>query len=146
MIAMRKASLSDGANLLSWRNDKLVRETSFSKDEISLEEHRAWLSNVINNKNQLLLIAENNEGSLGVVRFDFEGEEAARVSIYLNPNFIGLGLGYEVLSAGVDFLKQSEYAHINKIIADVMSENDRSHQFFKRMGFIEKYTCYEKNI
>jgi UDP-2,4-diacetamido-2,4,6-trideoxy-beta-L-altropyranose hydrolase len=132
-ICLRPALVSDGGDIYAWRNDPHVRRFSRSSAEISLADHSRWLSGVLNDHSKRLLIAEDGEGSLGVVRFDISGQ-TAEISIYLVPERIGFGLGASLLIAAGAWL-QSHVPEVKKIIAEILPSNKASIELFGSCGY-----------
>ena len=85
-MQIRSLKEEDFVEILSWRNDKYSRLMFFQKEIISLEEHKNWLKNSINNPNIEFFLGEFNGVKLGIVRFDFkESENLSEISINMNP-------------------------------------------------------------
>lgn len=70
-IKLRAALMSDADLLLSWRNDSDTRSASHNTDNVSRDNHVAWLSKTLANPTRKLLIAEEDNVPVGTVRADF---------------------------------------------------------------------------
>ena len=67
---------------------------------------RHWLTASLSNAQRLLLIAEADDGPVGVLRYDLRGLRA-EVSIYLFEGRFGLGWGRALLARGEAFVEAS---------------------------------------
>ena len=80
-----------------------------------------------------LLIAEVGSVQVGVLRFDRSGAEAT-VSVYLDPDLTGLGLGRRVLEAGRRRLASTSPS-VATLIADILPANVASAGTFEQAGY-----------
>jgi RimJ/RimL family protein N-acetyltransferase len=87
----------------------------------------------------VLLIGRLDGKEAGVIRYDFVNSHQANISIYLNPEQTGCGLGLGLLRKSQDWLLQN-YPEIDTIVAEVMPKNIASLQAFLSAGFQEQYT------
>lgn len=69
-LILRPANILDADALLQWRNDHNTRKASHNTMEISRDEHIAWLTDTLINKNRKLFIAELGGTAVGTVRAD----------------------------------------------------------------------------
>ena len=70
MIEIRHASKEDEKDLLDWRNDRLTVSTSLSNSAVLPENHAKWFGDIVKKKNCPILIAEQDNQKIGMVRFD----------------------------------------------------------------------------
>lgn len=134
-IKIRSANSLDSLDLYNWRNDPTTRKMFFSSDLISIQNHQKWFKKALASKNFLLLIGEINKSKLGVCRFEFSIiKNTAEVSINLNPNFRGLGLGGQLLERCIShFIERYPI----KLIAKIKKNNLVSQRIFKKSNFIQ---------
>ena len=80
------------------------------------------------------------EQRTGAVRFEDIGD-AIKVSIMLNPEYLGKGFGAEIIRAAVEkFISEKK---INKpIIAAIKKDNIASIKVFQKANFIESYLTF----
>jgi RimJ/RimL family protein N-acetyltransferase len=142
-ITLKKASEQELDLTYSWAADPKVRAHSFSRHQITKEEHSSWFLRKISDKNCEYLIFFKNEKALGSVRFDFE-KEKAKISYLLDPAFHGQGLGTVILQKALEYLYFSSPHKPELIYGEVFRENHSSLQTFRRLGFDEKISeeCY----
>jgi len=134
-MLIRKANKSDSDDLLVWRNEYETRLMSFEQNLISEDAHRNWFSKSLKDKNRKILIGELEKAKIGVCRFDKDDNQNVwEVSINLNPNFKGKGLGKIFLKNAVDFFQKTE----NLVVcAKVKVKNVASLKTFLGAGFKE---------
>lgn len=143
-IFLRLVTEADCQLIFQWRNHEKVRRYSFHSEEISFSQHQQWFQNALNNVDHVILIAELNKQALGVFRL-YQHDETAEVSIYLNPDLIGQGLGRSLLNAGIIWVKKNLHK-IATLKARIMSDNMASIHIFEKCGFIKKADYYQKNM
>ena len=89
--------MHDADFLLDWRNDIETRKASRNTAEISKEEHIAWLTNILNNPQRKLFVAEENGTPVGTVRADYS-EGMWELSWTTAPNARGKGVAKGMVS------------------------------------------------
>jgi len=132
-LRLRPMAFSDAAKILAWRNSPETRSSSFDGKEISLEEHLRWLERKLSDPQSDLLMAELGPFEAGVLRYDSAGQ-GAEISVYLNPLWIGSGLGSKLIAAGSRFLF-SRRPLAKFIEAAILPENLASQRSFASAGF-----------
>ena len=134
MIFVRPAQKNDTQVLFEWRNDRLARRMSLSSDFVGWGEHSKWLSKVLNDLNQLLLICENVNGTpVGMVRFDVRSDKSL-VSINLAPSWRGKGLGRLCLKVAINCFRKT-YPSVPALYANILVTNSPSRMLFETSGF-----------
>ncbi len=134
MIKTRKAELKDSKVIFEWRNDELTRKMSHTKNIVEWEEHRAWFTSSLKNKNRLLLLCENNLKKIAVIRFDINSTRAL-VSINLSPEMRGRGVSKQCLSESIKKFK-NDFPQVVALDAVINPENTASQKVFKSLGFV----------
>lgn len=132
-IALRRAELSDARYVLDWRNHPRTREHIFNPAPIAWEEHLSWFKRVVEDPASALLIGEIDGQPVGVLRFDPLGERV-RISIYLDPERHGQGIGSALIDAGTRWLA-AERPQVRQVIAEVMPSNTASRKVFAEAGY-----------
>jgi dTDP-4-amino-4,6-dideoxygalactose transaminase/L-amino acid N-acyltransferase YncA len=131
---VRPASSADEQQVLAWRNDPFIVALGLSGRTVSGDEHHRWFQESIKEERRKLFIVETDEKPIGTVRYDFHSPDEAEISIYLFPPHPGHGLGNYVARSTLP----SMFARgIRRIIATVLRRNQRSLNFFLRLGFRE---------
>lgn len=143
-VRMRPVNLGDSDSLYTWRNHPEIRKASINQSSISRAEHDKWLRASLDNKNRYMLICEMEGESLGVVRFDIEGNFAL-LSIYLVPDYISKGYGHRILRAAEMWCEEN-LLNIEFIKAMVLSKNKRSEKLFQRSGYNLEASAYVKRL
>lgn len=143
-ITMRRAVLGDIGDLYAWRNAPAVRAVSRDSAPLDRQAHDDWCVRTLADPDRWLLIGENDDGPLGVVRFDRSGADEAEVSIYLAqgaPN----GSGGPLLAAAEAWLRGASPG-IVYVTAMVRSGNAVSERLFERSGYARAATTYRKRV
>ena len=135
MIDLRRATMADGDKLLSWRNDPVTRACFRSTAPIANEDHARWMqSKVLQGfPEHIVLIAESDLGSLGVVRFDAAKDNVMtyETSVTLAPESRGKGLSRQILGAACKAVPQCA------LTTEVRVWNEVSRKMFEGCGFKE---------
>ena len=119
-----------------WANDPLARAVSFHTQFIPWEEHVAWFTKKMADKNCLIFIAADERGCpVGYVRFEC-AEDEATLSLYVDPAYRGKGCGIYLLQEGTSRLFRE--AAVTTIHAFVKTENTASASLFRRAGYEEQ--------
>ncbi len=135
MIDLRAATLADADRLFAWRNDPITCANSRSTGAVAREDHDRWMKfNVAQGYPQhMVMIAESDTGSIGVVRFDAERRDVMRyeVSITLAPEHRGFGLGRPVLAQACAYMPDFSLSAV------IRTNNTASRKIFAECGFEE---------
>lgn len=143
---LRLANSDDALPILAIRNSEAIRNVSFNTGIISEEEHIRWFNQSLQRDDRWILVAESeNKKLIGILRYDVISSTALEVSIFLNPGYIGRGIGCTLLAEG-NYWVLRNIKTIQKIEAKVLSNNIASNKTFKKGGFVEKYKVYELDI
>jgi RimJ/RimL family protein N-acetyltransferase len=137
MVAMkiRRATLDDARDILTWRNDAAAVAASKSQKAIDEAEHMRWFQGAVQSPDHLILIAEADGRKLGMVRFDRRPDHWL-ASINMSPEVRGKGYGRAALSAAIDILYAE--AGPDRIVAEIKSDNVRSLRLFMSLGFFRQ--------
>ncbi len=141
-ITLRMATMDDCEAIFRWRNAEETRRHIFNSKPISLDEHRRWFMESLENPNRQILIAELCGRSAGVLRYDIDGRLAV-ISVYTVPGLNGYGIGTQIIRAGSDWLR-SYFPDVNKIQAKVIHKNVVSEKAFVNAGYTEHHITYEE--
>jgi len=142
VLKLRPATLDDAQLLFEGRNAEAVRRWSPQTGAIDWVQHLNWLTASLRNPQRLLLIAEADDGAVGVVRYDLRGFEA-EVSIYLLQGRIGLGWGRALLTRGQAFVA-AHWPQLTVINARVMPDNLPSLNVFRDAGFTQSACVFTR--
>jgi RimJ/RimL family protein N-acetyltransferase len=143
-IAIREAEQADSGRVNAWRNHPQNRAVSGNAGPIDPPVHQQWFAAVLADPDRLLLIGEQGNEAVGVVRFDIRHGEA-EVSIYLAPDLAGEGRGAELLHAAEAWLTANR-PKVRAIKARVLRDNASSHGLFAAGGYSRCDTRYAKKV
>ena len=151
-ITQRTATLSDGAILLNWRNDKSTRKFSRQSEKISLDEHNEWLTARLKRVGaEPFYLFDSEFGAIGMSRLDAlpESTNKYEISILVEPNQHGKGLGTRILSLTCESFFDVFPNCV--IVAHIDLENYISQKLFLRAGFelmpsLGKFLRFEKAL
>ncbi|MFZ1743481.1 MAG: UDP-2,4-diacetamido-2,4,6-trideoxy-beta-L-altropyranose hydrolase [Pontixanthobacter sp.] len=144
VIEIRTANQNDSSKLFEWRNHTTIRSVSRNSGPIKWENHQAWFTAVLADKDRVLLIGHIGDEQVGVVRFDKEGE-VAEVSIYLVPESGFAGQGCSLLLSAEQWLRVNR-PDIKRIRANVLSENEPSQRLFLGASYRPESIYYLKEL
>lgn len=135
MIALRPAMPKDADDLFAWRNDPVTLACFRSTAAVKREDHDRWMQfNVLQGyPEHIVLIAEDHDGKLGVIRFDAQRSDTMiyEASITVAPVHRGKGLARNMLAEACGYM--GEFT----INAEIRTANAASRRTFERCGFEE---------
>lgn len=130
---LRPARPDDMERAWEWRNDPATRRYIHDPSPIDLATHRAWWQNSLKSPNRDLMIAHCANMDIGTIRFDYQ-MTVATISIYIDPNLTGLGLGSTILRTGTAWIKNNR-PDVTELRAEVLPMNRSSNRSFAAAGF-----------
>ena len=130
-MSFRKVNEGDLTLLYNWSNNKVVRENSYNKSEISFVDHSQWFLRKLSDSNSLVLIAMINGQESGTVRYELD-DDSTTVGISIAQEFRGRNLGGTML-------RQSAIKYVETLVFPVLAsikvKNDASVKAFKSGGY-----------
>jgi RimJ/RimL family protein N-acetyltransferase len=144
-LSLRRATLEDGVQLHAWRNHPSVRAVSGNGEPIPLDGHMNWLVRKISADDCRLYVGEIGTAAIGSIRFDRLDTGHLEVSLYLDPDLQGLGLGPHLLLAGEREVAK-EWSDAATLVASVMPDNEISASLFLGCGYSGGSLSYSKAI
>ncbi|WP_280154591.1 UDP-2,4-diacetamido-2,4,6-trideoxy-beta-L-altropyranose hydrolase [Piscinibacter sp. XHJ-5] len=135
-VALRPARESDGEAAWAWRNAESTRRYFTDPRPLPLARHLDWWHAAVADPRRSLLIAHLGATGIGVVRLDHE-DDAATVSIYLDPALTGLGLGAPLLDAARRWTAE-RCTGPRRLRAVIDPRNHASRRAFAAAGFHEE--------
>lgn len=143
---IRPATIDHAEMLFRWRNHPSTRKASLDTAELAYTQHLAWLERSLAAKtDRFLFVAMLGTLAVGSIRFDRISELVFEVSLYLDPDLHGLGLGQEMLIAGETQMLAVQQQPF-RIDATVLPENVTSASMFSRCGYTGAPPRYSKNV
>lgn len=132
-LKLKTATKNDCKDIWLWRNHPEARKNFFNPNPIPWKEHREWFYSKIKDEDTKIYIAVLKKSKIGVIRFEIKGS-LVKVSINLNPDFFGKGLGHKVIRLGTEkFLKETKAR--KEIIAEIKRDNIVSRKAFVKAGY-----------
>lgn len=143
-MRLRRVVEGDSHNLWTWRNSEINNRYALDAGPISIESHQAWLADRLTDPDCILLVAEDDVGPVGVLRFDLDGERAT-VSIFLVPGRHGRGRGGVLLLAGERWLRANCPA-VRELEAEILGVDRASLNVFAESGYSEFSRVFRKYL
>lgn len=144
-LRVRPATGDDGQMMHRWRNHPAVRAVSGTQDPIPLADHLDWLQRVLAAGDRWLFVAEVGRLPVGCIRFDRLAADRVEVSLYLDPELQGLGLGQRLLLGGEQTMRR-HLGHDFTVDASVLPENAASQHLFEACGYHGGPLQYQKTV
>ena len=132
-LSIRKVKKTDLELLFDWSNDPVVRRWSFKKHFLSMDEHKNWFNQRINNENVFMWIFEYNNSPAGIVRIEKNNEEFI-LNYQISPKSRGKGLATQMLKMTID-----EFRNLipnSNILGYTFPDNIASIKSMERAGFV----------
>jgi UDP-2,4-diacetamido-2,4,6-trideoxy-beta-L-altropyranose hydrolase len=134
---VRPATIEDEAKMYVWRNHPSTRSASTNSASIDWASHSVWVRRVIKDPKRFLLVGLVGAIETGVIRFDCAGANTREVSLYLDPDMHGLGLGTALLLAGEAHICR-QLGDDTTFVADILENNSASCKTFSSCGYTLK--------
>lgn len=132
-LFLRKAEKKDCRFIWELSNSKIVREVSFSKNQIPWEHHKEWYEKMLKDKNCFFCVAETVDGKrAGQVRLRINRKDAV-ISTSLALEFRGKGHGNILIYEASHTLMAN--SKVKKVHAYIRPENKGSMKSFEKAGF-----------
>lgn len=140
-LYLRSATVDDMNILFDWANEPSVRKNSFNTNNISIDEHKAWLERVLADMHTKLFILQEDDNPVGQVRLALK-DGKWQISYSIAPAYRGQGYGKIILR-----LAENELIHRGhtgeKLYAEVKKDNIASQRIFKKLGYSETTSQHE---
>lgn len=143
-IKFRNVESGDIDNLFKWRNHPVIRSKSFNTDPIPWIEHEKWFETKSNDPDTTIYMACCGGDKIGSIRFE-KRWDAIRVSVMLNPAFLGKGLGSKLIRLGTERFINDRKPD-KPIIAEIKKDNTASVKAFQKAGFKESHITFIYNV
>lgn len=133
-LSLRSATPQDCRFVWQVNNHPSVRAQSISTGSIPWSDHQGWYRGVLERADRLLWIAQANDTSVGVVRFDIDARSvSAEISVALAPSARGRGLGKRLIAEASR--RACDDAKLRTLIAYIRPENKASLHAFEAAGY-----------
>lgn len=141
---LRLATEDDTDLLFEWANEETVRKNSFSTEPIIYKNHQEWIHRIMNDENEKIFIFYFGEEPVGQVRVSVR-DTVATVGYSIAAKYRSQGYGRAMLLLLEEQLKDF-YPDVNRIRAEVKSDNVASMKVFEKTNYCERCLVFEKNI
>lgn len=131
-LILREASDHDAHLLFKWANDKVVRENSFSQEQIEWSNHLKWFNSRIKSEKTKIFILGFNNINAGQIRFDLKEDNYWLIDYSIDINLRGKGYGLKIIEMGM-----KSFPIPAKFMANVKRLNLPSIKVFQRLKFDE---------
>ena len=132
-VSLRSATPADAELAHAWRNDERTRRYFRDPAPVPLADHLGWWTRTLRDDRRWLLVASCGNRPVGSIRFDFT-DDAAEVSLYVDPALTGLGLGRALLGAAQHWIAVRA-PRTRRVVAEVRPDNTASVRAFRAAGF-----------
>ena len=132
-VVLRDASADDAERLWTWANEASVRASAFDTRTIEWHSHLEWLADRLASTSCVFLLASDDAGPFGQIRFDIEADGTASIDYSVVADRRGRGLGAVLLAAGTAEL-QRRHEGI-RAVGRVRVANEASVASFDLAGF-----------
>ena len=132
-VRLRRATQDDCSLLWTWTNDPVTRGNSFRPANISWDEHRDWFHRTLSNNQSIILIAEESQTPIAVVRVEEKKPGVGEISITVSPEVRGFGLATNLIRECV--YEAARELSLVEVHALIKPENIASRRAFENAGY-----------
>jgi ribosomal protein S18 acetylase RimI-like enzyme len=131
-VIYRNLTKFDSISLLDLRNEKDVFKWLINNNIISLNEHDKWFNKLINNRNDIIMLAEYKNKVIGFMQFQKIDPSVFELHFRVHPEFQGQGVAQGLFDL---ILKNNQDISGKILVAKVKHNNSKSINFFLRNNF-----------
>ncbi len=135
-LFLRKARIEDSRKVFDLRNHPEVRKHSHNTDKIDFDMHQDWFQETLLDNSRQVLIAQQGDDFVGMVRFDFIDNNYL-LSWSISPKFQGRGLGKRMLNLASKTIN-------GNLMAEIKQNNIASIKIAESIGM--KLTKKKNNV
>jgi RimJ/RimL family protein N-acetyltransferase len=143
-LQLRPVTMADARRIWVWSNDRETRRHSFCTAAIPWSDHLPWLERKLADPRCRFYIAETDGRPIGQVRFDREDDDSAVISISIDPDHRGRGLGTAAIRAAIARLQQD--APVTVVHALIKKTNPASLRAFHNAGFRDSHRSLDHEV
>lgn len=130
----RKIVENDISLTFEWATNPKIREYSLNKTNIDFDTHKNWFYNTLADNNVYYYFYTLNKVPVGIFRINKIDNQTGLVSFLVNPDFHENGIGYKMVSDGIELIRKIDN-QIKNLKAEVMHENKASLKIFEKLNF-----------
>lgn len=131
-MTLRAANEGDVTVAYQWRNHVSTRSVSRDSTEINWSNHVTWFFKALESHSRRLFVGEIGSVAIGFIRLDEVDDTMFEVSLYLDPDLHGLGLG-----KGLLLLVEAKAISRSIIDAEILDGNAASSRLFQCAGYAQ---------
>lgn len=138
-VIIRNATIEDVPQILEIVNHAILHTTSnYLYDVQTIENQLQWFEDKQNKKFPILVADYDGKtigfGTYGTFREKIGYQFTVEHSVYVAPEFVGKGIGKQLLLALIVLAKDEDY---HTMIGGIDAANTGSITFHKKLGFVE---------
>lgn len=124
--------------ILEWRNSDYIRRCMINENIITEEEHNKWFESIKTDNKKIVKILLFKERPIGVVNFsDIDyNRSICYWGFYIGEKNTPKGSGLIMGLLALNYI--FEECYLKKLYSKVLSFNDRSINYHKKLGFVEE--------
>jgi len=131
-------TLDEKKMILSWRNHPSVKQWMYGTNDITLENHLAFIESLKNSKDKLYFVVKQDDQYIGVIDFTELNNPELYFGLYANPDTKIAGIGRVLEKISIDYAFNMLKKDTLKL--EVFSENIQVRNLHKKFKFIEAGT------
>jgi len=134
-------SLDEKKMILRWRNNKEIQKWMFTQEDISLDNHLAYIDSLYHVDDKRYFLVKKGHLSIGVIDFTTITKESTYFGIYTNPDISGAGK--LLLELIIDYAFTT--LHVTHLLSEVFEQNHLAIKLYTRYNFEITHTKHILN-
>lgn len=131
-LILRKADINDADIILEWRNDKVTRNNSFTKELLDPAGHLIWFRGKLSDESCFMFILMDGSEKIGYLRIDCINS-IGRISYIIAPCKRNKGYGKKIIGLSESVMPDN----VKALAGFVNNSNEPSKKCFIRNGYTE---------
>ncbi len=132
-LRLRPARPEDERLFLEWGKDPVTRAAITKSPDLTEDEHRAWLRQILEDPETLLLVVEESWRPIGQVRLSRLEPELAEITIALAPGARGRGVGRRAVEIATT--QAGDKLGVQAVKALIKEDNEVALAVFRAAGY-----------
>jgi UDP-4-amino-4,6-dideoxy-N-acetyl-beta-L-altrosamine N-acetyltransferase len=135
---LRSMAEDDLEQVFEWRNSERIRLNMYTDQLISIEQHRAWFTQLQNDSASVYQIFEYHHVPAGIVNFTQIDKRSNKAywGFYLGREDLPRGAGTLMGELGLSFAFNE--LKLRKLCGEAFAFNEASIRFHQKLGFVEE--------
>ena len=131
-------TLDEKKMIISWRNHLSVKQWMYSTNDITLENHLAFIESLKNSIDKLYFVVKQNSEYIAVIDFTEINNPEIYFGLYANPNVKIMGIGRILEKLCIDYA--FNILKIDTLKLEVFTDNIQVRNLHKKFNFKETGT------